>query len=184
MTLPPNIRVNTLVPFPALVQGTAPVTVSKSNGVWTIALNMPGLSTENITSGTAPNQYVLVYDATLQAYFQVPASTFSTVLATTRNQTVLTSSPYTVQAADQDLFVKLAAPGTMAITMPAASGRAGNTVRVKDLGGGAAANNITMTAAGSDIFDDGATTYKLNTNFEEREFVPVLASSQWYWSVR
>ena len=34
--LPARIRVNATFPFPALVQGSGPVTVSKANGIWTI----------------------------------------------------------------------------------------------------------------------------------------------------
>lgn len=36
MALPARLRVNAAFPFPALVQGSGPVTVSKSNGIWTI----------------------------------------------------------------------------------------------------------------------------------------------------
>jgi hypothetical protein len=36
VTLPPNIRVNLTVPFPAQVIGSGQITVTKNNGVWTI----------------------------------------------------------------------------------------------------------------------------------------------------
>ena len=36
MNLPANIRVNVQTPFPALVQGSGPITLTKINGVWTI----------------------------------------------------------------------------------------------------------------------------------------------------
>ena len=39
MNLPANIRVNTSFPFPALVQGSGPITLTKINGIWTIGYN-------------------------------------------------------------------------------------------------------------------------------------------------
>ena len=40
MASPRNIRISSPIPFPALVVGGAPITVTKVNGIWTIALNM------------------------------------------------------------------------------------------------------------------------------------------------
>ena len=36
MNIPDNIRVNASFPFPALVQGSGPITLTKINGIWTI----------------------------------------------------------------------------------------------------------------------------------------------------
>ena len=42
--LPANIRVNASFPFPSLVSGTGPVTISKANGVWSIGFSMAVLT--------------------------------------------------------------------------------------------------------------------------------------------
>ena len=39
MNIPDNIRVNASFPFPALVQGSGPITLTKINGIWTIGYN-------------------------------------------------------------------------------------------------------------------------------------------------
>lgn len=49
MTTPPNIRVNFQVPFPSQVVGASGITVSKSNGIYTIGIN----PTTTFTSSTA-----------------------------------------------------------------------------------------------------------------------------------
>ena len=50
MNIPRNIRVNAAFPFPALVQGSGPITVTKINGIWTIGYNGSALGVLN----TAP----------------------------------------------------------------------------------------------------------------------------------
>lgn len=60
MTLPANIRVNVRVPFPALVQGAAFITVAKANGIWTIKPNYQLLAAAPSITAT---QLVAVYDS-------------------------------------------------------------------------------------------------------------------------
>jgi hypothetical protein len=48
MTLPANIRVNMQVPFPALVTGLGPITVTKDNGVWQIGYDGSLLGVINV----------------------------------------------------------------------------------------------------------------------------------------
>jgi hypothetical protein len=182
MTLPPNIRVNTNVPFPALVLGSGAIKLTKANGVWTVALDIVDLTLQNITPSNAASQFFVVYDAIQGTFFKAQATSLTQL---TRTQVVVTTSPYVVLASDMDLFVKLAVPGPVAITFPTALSRGGISLRVKDLTGDANTNNITITAAGADLFDDGAATYKLNSKWEEREFTPVLVTGTTYvWSVR
>ena len=50
MNIPDNIRVNASFPFPALVQGSGPITLTKINGIWTIGYNGSALGVIN----TAP----------------------------------------------------------------------------------------------------------------------------------
>ncbi len=71
MALPPNIRINARVPFPAVTQGAGFITVTKSNGVWTIAPNYGILSP--VASYTS-TQIVAVYDTNSKTYGYVPLS--------------------------------------------------------------------------------------------------------------
>ena len=47
MNIPDNIRVNASFPFPALVQGSGPITLTKINGIWTIGYNGSALGVIN-----------------------------------------------------------------------------------------------------------------------------------------
>jgi hypothetical protein len=65
MTLPASVRVNAAFPFPALVQGSGPITVTRLNGIWTLGFDssiVPGGNTftslivnepNNVTPGSA-----------------------------------------------------------------------------------------------------------------------------------
>lgn len=73
-------------------------------------------------------------------------------------------------AITDDILAITSTGAARAVTLPAAStAPAGQQFTVKDEGGGATANNITITRAGSDVID-GATTYVLDANYEAVTF--------------
>jgi hypothetical protein len=74
MTLPANIRVNTRVPFPSLVTGAGPITISKQNGIWTVGLQFQVLGTQTPPATSFPNDYIIVWDSVLNTYFKMPLS--------------------------------------------------------------------------------------------------------------
>ena len=47
MTAPTNIRFNLNAPFPSLVTGSGPITVSKMNGIWQIGYSAANLAKQN-----------------------------------------------------------------------------------------------------------------------------------------
>ena len=78
MTLPANIRVNTPVPFPALVTGSGPVTVAKVNGVWTLGFSVSSFGIQNPPPlANWATDYALVYDSAAKQFLQVPIQTFA-----------------------------------------------------------------------------------------------------------
>jgi hypothetical protein len=70
----PKIRVNTPVPFPALVQGSGPVTVAKNKGIWSIGLSTAGIPQQTPPPGSLPTDLVLVWDSVAQQWITVPLS--------------------------------------------------------------------------------------------------------------
>ncbi len=46
MGIPANIRLNVSFPFPAVVNGLAPVAIGKTNGIWNITLNVDALGVQ------------------------------------------------------------------------------------------------------------------------------------------
>lgn len=88
-----------------------------------------------------------------------------------------TTTPITVTAAEAaagvTIYVKLAAPGAVAVSLPA--GVTGYRVTVKDGTGDAAANNITTTPAAGNI--DGAATDVISTDRGARTYI--YTGSEW-----
>ena len=54
MPPPANVRVNVQVPFPALVTGSGPITVTKVNGVWQIGFSVAQVNAIVPPSGDFP----------------------------------------------------------------------------------------------------------------------------------
>jgi hypothetical protein len=77
--MPANIRVASRFPFPALVNGAAPISLTKLNGVWTISLSTVGLAVQTPAPANYPNDYIIVYDSAAQTNFRIPLSSLYTI---------------------------------------------------------------------------------------------------------
>ncbi len=75
-----------------------------------------------------------------------------------------TDSPYTVLAADEYLSCDVSG-GVLTIDLPDAP-TTGRVIRIKDSGGDANTNNISVTTDGGAVTIDGETTFTMNTDFE------------------
>ena len=80
-----------------------------------------------------------------------------------------TDSPYTVLTADYYMTCNVSA-GVLTVSLPNAP-TTGTVFIVKDSGGDAASNNITVTTAGGVVTIDGATTFVMNTAYESANFL-------------
>ena len=78
-------------------------------------------------------------------------------------------TPYTVLATDQYLSCNVSG-GVLTIDLANAPAT-GRVVNVKDAGGDAATNNITVSTVGGAINIDGALTFVMNTDFEAANFI-------------
>jgi hypothetical protein len=99
-------------------------------------------------------------------------------------QVVVTASPYTVLDTDDYILINMATSAICTINLPAASGRNRRPVYVKDAKGIANTYNVTISRAGSDLFEDGATAFTLYNNYQGQEFVPSYIGTQWTWIVK
>jgi len=127
MTLPANVRVNTQVPFPSLVTGTAPLTIGKANGVWSL-----GVSFAIVGIGTPPvanyaTDYILVYDSVAKTFFRMALSAFGGA----RPQRLVTAGPVVFLAGDQIVNLKLGAALTS--TLPSYVTRSGFPLTLCDV---------------------------------------------------
>lgn len=75
--MPANVRISAQFPFPATVQGAAPITLTKLNGVWTVGLNVAGLGVQVPPAGNYPTDYLIVYDAVANTIFRMALSALS-----------------------------------------------------------------------------------------------------------
>jgi hypothetical protein len=153
MTLPANIRINTSVPFPSLVTGSGPITVSKVNGKWTIGFNPALFGVQTLPLANQAGDYAFVYDSVAKALILVPLTAFS---AGGRPQRSITSSAnLPIVAADSILNINAATDLTAVV--PAGASRAGAPLTFKNLPG---SHIQTLQVSGMDTFD-GQVTFPL-----------------------
>jgi hypothetical protein len=74
MALPPNIRVNVRVPFPALVNTQGPVTIAKNNGIYSFGFSVTPFGTVIPPASSYATSFVLGYDTIAQQYIKIPVS--------------------------------------------------------------------------------------------------------------
>jgi hypothetical protein len=79
------------------------------------------------------------------------------------------ASPYTVLAADKFLLVDTSG-GAVEVDLPAVASSSGRTLVVKDEGGAAATNAITIDPNGAETLDGSATSATITTNYGFMEF--------------
>jgi len=72
-SLAARLRVNAGFPFPALVTGNAPVTISKANGIWQVGLSFNGL-TAPAAQSNPDNLLLLTYRVDLGTFYATPIS--------------------------------------------------------------------------------------------------------------
>jgi hypothetical protein len=99
------------------------------------------------------------------------------------SQRVLTTTPYSAQTTDKNIFIALIANAACTITLPLAS-LMGNSIFIKDALGIALTYNHIIRTSGSDVFEGGGTNFVYYSGYQGQEFMPVLLGATWTWSVR
>lgn len=163
-----NVRVNTQAPFPTMVVGAGPITVTKSLGVWQIGMN--GSLVNSVNPGPVATDYVFVWDSVQNAVVKISLPNLVAQAIAARAQRSVTSSPISIVGSDQIINVNISS-GTVSCALPPASSRAGAPLTFKDVGGNFAAHPLTLTASGGDLID-GAGTFVANVNRQAVTIVP------------
>jgi hypothetical protein len=95
MTLPASIRINAQFPFPSLVSSSGPITITKSNGIWTVGLQINNLAP--VPNGTPASQLeVMVYNVSTQTLQQTLVSSLPTSYIFTVSTAPASASAQTV----------------------------------------------------------------------------------------
>lgn len=181
MVAPANVRVNTQVPFPALVTGSGPITIAKANGVWQVGFTIAAFGSQNPPIGNYPTDYVLAWDDQAKQFFKISLSNLGQTLVGARNQRLVTASPIVIAGTDQILNVNIAA-GAPTCALPAAATRNGIPLSFKDVGGNFALHNLTITPNGAETID-GAASLILATNRQYITLVPANDGTSTGWSI-
>ena len=178
MTLPANIRVNAMLPFPALVTGTGPITIGKVNGIWQVGFTINAFGSQNPPLANYPTDFVLAYDVVNKTFFKVSLASLG--IGGARTQRSVTATPIVIASTDQILNCNINVAAACAL--PAAATRNGVPLTFKDLGQ-ATAHNITLTPDGAETID-GATIYKLTANYQWVTLVPFNDGVNSGWMVQ
>lgn len=177
MASPVNIRVQALIPFPPLVVGGQGLIVTKANGIWTVALNIPGLGTSVPNATQLNTDFVLVYDSIAKTNVKVPLSAF--FVGGALLQRLATASPVVVAPNDQIINFNINAAATCAL--PSYATRAGMPLTFKDVGGHlSAVNTFTITPAGGETID-GQANIVLKTPFQRVTLIPANDGTSTGW---
>jgi hypothetical protein len=165
MTLPPNIRVNIGAPFPAVVRGSGPISISRANGIWTIGMALPTTFTTQVPAASAlPTDYVMVYDSVAGIWVAV---TLGTIMAGT--QRAVAATPVSILPTDYVLHLNLTISSN--IVLPPYLSRAGMPLMFKDVGMQATAFPQTLSAATGETID-GLASIPLAVNGQSIRVVP------------
>lgn len=161
MTLPPSIRVNVGAPFPARVQGSGPIVITKLNGVWTFTFSVASLVAQTPPPVKYPTDFLIVYDSVANTSFKMP---ISAVLAA---RVAVADVNYAVTGTE-GIIAYTSITATRTITLPAANTFApGRKLFIVDESGSATtAITINVTPNGTDTINGlNATRTIVNSAF-------------------
>jgi hypothetical protein len=130
MAAPPKIRVNTAVPFPAQVTATAPISISKVNGVWVIGM-AAALGIQNPPANPA-SDYILLWDSIVKTLVMSPISSVVNAAQPTRTQRSIVNGGG-LPLVNGDQIINLNAVSDLAPVLPAAAARLGVPLTIKNL---------------------------------------------------
>lgn len=153
-----NVRVNTQVPFPALVVGAGGISVAKVNGVWTIG----PLSGTFATTGTASTWTALqTYNAGIDA-----AGIVNTSFITSPTFATLTGTSGSVGFSTPSLVIN--SSGSFTLTLPAPSALPGGWLYIKNV------NAHAVVSASSNVVP-------LNSTSAGTAIITGTAAGDWVW---
>jgi|SRR5215813_4235888 len=178
--VPPDIRANVPVPFPALVTGSGPITLTKVIGVWKIGFTIAAFGSQNPPVGNYPTDFLLGFDAVAQQFFKISLSNLAQTLQGARNQRSVTASPIVIAGSDAILNVNINVAASCAL--PAAATRLGVPLTFKDVGAQFGAHNLTITPNGIETID-GAASLVLNVNRQGVTLVPFNDGVNSGWAI-
>lgn len=149
----PGIRVRVLPKFPSQVLGSNGITVTKSNGIYTISWSQAGFAelSPPISSTDFDNLLLTVYNEDTGTTRNISIETlFTGITADIDDPRIVTTSPVTVTSTDRVIVISRAAPTATTITLPSATSRGGLPLSIVDYSTAVTEHTITITPNGTD----------------------------------
>jgi len=169
MASPVNLRISAPIPFPALVRGAAPIALTKANGVWTVSLDVQNLGAVVPLIAQYASDYVVVWDSVGLTFVKVSLTGLG--LGGARLQRSVLASPIVIAANDQIINFNINA-GAPTCTLPSSISRNGVPLTFQDVGGHAAAHNLTFAFTGGELAD-GLAAPAITVNYGKMTFTPM-----------
>src|SRR5437016_5588433 len=130
MTLPPNIRVNASFPFPATVQGSGPIVIAKTGGIWNVTLNYAQIT--SLSVGFDPtSKLVLIFDQVSNSFVQTTLSQLLATVAAGILRIITVAGDVTVTTTDAFILMNKSVGASTNINLPSSASRAGLALHVK-----------------------------------------------------
>lgn len=185
-SLPYSIRVNLSVPFPALVFGASGVRLTKTNGIWSVALDYSSLSAQTPPAGDYAVSYMLVWDSQTGVYSLVSIATLAAIGGgggggggANVYTTVIAAGTYVALTTDTYILINRTVPAAGGVRLPASASKVGFPIVVKDIAGDGATHNTSVTFTGGETCD-GQATITINSNYGGYRFAPLPAGG---WTI-
>jgi len=169
-SLPAALRINATAPFPAMVSGGPGVGITKTNGFWTVGVNMQNLGTQIAPPANYSTDYIIIYDAIANTHFKMPLSGITGLATGARQQRSVTASPIVLASNDQQLNVNINT-GSPSCSLPTAASRLGVPLKFVDVGAQFAAHPLLITPQAGETIS-GLANMTLSTNRQFVELTP------------
>jgi hypothetical protein len=166
------LKLRVLTRFPALVAAAAGVAVERVGRVYTFMLDwMSIIEVDSVADPTS--RYVVVVSGTQddQLYERLAVDHF--IASTAGNvQEITAGGPQTIEETAAIVLVNQAVSAAITLTLPPSAAKVG-PVKIVDMKGDAATNNITVVPAGAEEFQAGITSWTIGSDAASAVFSPI-----------
>jgi hypothetical protein len=166
------LKLRHLTRFPALVQAATGLAVERLGRVYTFMLNWMAIAeVDSIPDPTS--RFVVVVSGTQdeQLYERIAVDDF--IASTAGNvQQITAGGAQTIEETAAVVLVNQTVGAAITLTLPLSAAKVG-PVKIVDMKGDAATNNITVVPAGAEAFQAGITSWTIGSDAASAVFSPI-----------
>jgi hypothetical protein len=166
------LKLRLLTKFPALVQAATGLAVERLGRVYTFMLDWMAIAeVDGIPDPTS--RFVVVVSGTpdTQLYERIAIDDFTASLSG-NVQEITTGGPHNIEATAAIVLVNQTVGAAITLMLPLSAAKVG-PVKVVDMKGDAATNNITIVPSGSEKYQAGITSWVIGSDAASAVFSPI-----------